>query len=151
VEIEWLERPIARVMPTDINKYIAEREEQAIAPATIDRELDLLSQVITWGRKTLRIHLELSPLYGVLRPGYFNERDRRLVGNEEARLFAAAREEDRLLAIETALAPARQQAAQMPMHDSTRKRFVRRKRSQIEANPARLAVVPYYEGLITLL
>lgn len=149
--IEWLQRPIAKVEPEDINKYLAEREEQGLAPATIDREIDLLSQVITYARKTERVHMEHSPLYGVIRPGYFNERDRRLVGDEQERLFAAAREEDRLLAIETALAPHREQAARMPCHDSTRKRFVRRARTRIEADPAALTVIPYYEAFIFLL
>lgn len=151
VAIEWLQRPIAQVMPTDINKYIAERQEEDLAPATIDREIDLLSQVITWSMKTLRIHLQHSPLFGVIRPGYFNERDRRLVGDEEARLFAAAREEDRLRAIETALISYREQAARMSSSDSTRKRFLRRTRAGIEADPARLPITPYYEGLLTLL
>lgn len=128
-------------MPEDINKYLAEREGQGLALAAIDREIDLLSQVITYAKKTERIHMEHSPLYGVIRPGHFNERDRRLVGAEETRLFAAAREEDRRLAIETALAPYREQAARMQCHDSTRKRFVRPARTHIEAAPAAVTVI----------
>lgn len=61
--------------------------------------------MITYANKTERIHMEHPHLHGVIRPAYFNERERRLVCDEEARPFAAAREEDRRLAIETALAP----------------------------------------------
>jgi hypothetical protein len=85
---------------------------------TVDRELDLISQIINWARKTLRIHLHESPMYGVRRPRYFNERDRRLSPEEERRLFESARAEDRLLAreraLEAALAPARREAQMLP-------------------------------------
>src|SRR3546814_19555240 len=39
----------------------------------------------------------------VRRPKYFNERDRRLIGDEESRLLAAAQAEDRRRCIELAL------------------------------------------------
>jgi hypothetical protein len=44
-------------------------------------------------------------MYGVRRPKYFNERDRRLQEhtNEKDRLLQAAREEDRLQSLEKAL------------------------------------------------
>lgn len=115
--LKWLHKPLAKVLPTDVEEYIHDRLDQEISPSTIDRELDLISQVITWTKKTLRIHLEPSPLYGVRRPRYFNERDRRLQEflQKEHRLFASAREEDRLQAHERAiqerLAPVRAYAA----------------------------------------
>ena len=64
----------------------------------MDRELDLISQVFTWASRTLRIPLNPNPMYGVRRPKYFNERDRRLQEHtdERNRLIEAAREEDRL-------------------------------------------------------
>ena len=151
VGIEWLGRPIAQVLPEDINRYVADRlAEEIVAPATMDRELDLLSQVITWAMKTLRIHLHRSPLYGVKRPSYYNERDRRLSVQEQARLFAAACEEDRQLAIEAALASHRVHGASLP-NDSARKRYLRAARARIEASGSRLEVVPYYETLLTVL
>ncbi|MCK9520039.1 MAG: hypothetical protein M0R74_13595 [Dehalococcoidia bacterium] len=101
--MEWLLKPFADVVPKDIERYVADRLEQEYAPATVDRELDLLSQVVHWAIKTLRIHIAVSPMLGVRRPRYFNERNRRLTGNEEARLMAAAREQDRRLAYEAAV------------------------------------------------
>ena len=77
--LEWLFKNLADVLPKDIEGYISERiGEPGYAPATVDRELDLISQIIHWARKTLRIHLHESPMYGVRRPRYFNERDQRL-------------------------------------------------------------------------
>jgi hypothetical protein len=73
-----LHKPLAQVLPTDVEEYIHDRLDQEINPATVDRELDLISQVLTWASKTLRIPLNPSPMYGVRRPMYFNERDRRL-------------------------------------------------------------------------
>jgi hypothetical protein len=101
-DLEWLTCPLAQVMPTVINAYIHDRLADVV-PGTVDREIDLFSQVISWAVKTLRIELHRSPLLGVERPRYCNERDRRLKVEEEQRLFAAAREEDRLLAPELAL------------------------------------------------
>jgi hypothetical protein len=71
-------QPLAQVLPTDVVGYIHDRLDQDINPATVDRELDLISQVLTWATKTLRIPLNPSPMYGVRRPKYFNARDRRL-------------------------------------------------------------------------
>lgn len=103
--LKWLHKPLAQVLPTDIEEYIHDRLDQDINPATVDRELDLISQVLTWASKTLRIPLNPSPMYGVRRPKYFNERDRRLQEhtNEKDRLLQAAREEDRLQSLEKAL------------------------------------------------
>lgn len=79
--------------------------------------------------KTLRIELHRSPFYGVKRPRYFNERSRLFKGDEEQRLFEAAREEDRLLAPEMKLDSYRAQVAAIPdVHESTRKRRLRRLR-----------------------
>jgi integrase len=143
------------VLPKDIEGYVSERiGEQGYAPATVDRELDLLSQIINWARKTLRIHLHESPMYGVRRPRYFNERDRRLSPEEERRLFESARAEDRLLAreraLETALAPARKNADALP-NASARQRYLAPIRAAIEDTLAEPEAVPYYEALLTFL
>ncbi len=153
--LEWLFKSLADVLPKDIEGYVTERiGEQGYAPATVDRELDLLSQIINWARKTLRIHLHESPMYGVRRPRYFNERDRRLSPEEERRLFESARAEDRLLAreraLETALAPARREAELLP-NESARKRYLGPIRAAIEDTLAEPEAVPYYEALLTFL
>ena len=153
--LEWLFKSLADVLPKDIEGYVSERiGEQGYAPATVDRELDLISQIINWARKTLRIHLHESPMYGVRRPRYFNERDRRLSPEEERRLFESARAEDRLLAreraLEAALAPARRQAQLLP-NESARKRYLAPIRTEIEGTLAEPVVVPYYEAMLTFL
>lgn len=86
-------KPFAKIVPDDITEYVDERC-QAVAGATVDRELDIFSAVCTIAINTWRIHVAMSPMLGVKRPKYFNERDRRLKGDEERRLFAAALKED---------------------------------------------------------
>ena len=136
--IAWLLLPLAQVKPTAINDYIRDRLADVEAP-TADREIDLLSQVTTWAMKTLRIELHRSPLYGVKRPSYFNERSRLLKGDEEERLFVAAREEDRLLAPEMKLDTYRAEVETMrDVHESTRKRRLRR--DNLDENRASIRV-----------
>jgi hypothetical protein len=62
----------------------------------MDREIDLISQVICWGIEHEGVKQHNNPLLRLVRPKYNNERDVRLVDDEEDRLHAAAREEDRI-------------------------------------------------------
>lgn len=88
---------------------------QCVEPATVDRELDIISAICRVAINTWRIPVHKSPMDGVRRPRYFNERDRRLKAGEEEALVAAAREEDRRRSIdlrfEELLQPARVMAA----------------------------------------
>lgn len=80
-----------------------------MAPATVDRDLDIISQVIRYSADVWKIASVESPFVGLRRPKYFNERDRRLTAAEETRLLAAARADENsyiepaiILALETA-------------------------------------------------
>jgi hypothetical protein len=95
-DIQWLVRAFNDVGPEDLQRYAQARMAQGIKPATVDKEFDLISQVVTWAQDTKNYDLEKSPFKGLRRPRYHNERDRRLQGDELDRLLAAAREEDRL-------------------------------------------------------
>lgn len=97
--LEWLNLPLTEVMPEDIETFIQERLE-CVKAATVNRQIQLLSAVYNRQLTKQRIHLEHHPLDGVKRPSFFNERDRRLVGDEEFRLLEAARKEDQLLSFE---------------------------------------------------
>lgn len=90
----FLRKSFAEVMPTDINDYIDERC-QYVAEGTVDRDVDLFSAVCNLAIRTWRIPVQQSPMDGVRRPKYFNDRDRRLVGDEEQRLLDAAYEVDK--------------------------------------------------------
>jgi integrase len=152
--LEWFHKPFADVMPTDIEEFIENRREQ-VSPATVDREVDLLAAVINLAIQTWRVRVPQSPLEGVRRPRYFNERDRRLRGDEESRLIKAAREEDlqRSLApvAEEALLPARTAAGQLP-NLTARKRFIAAARREIEERLRPTVVVePVFESLLTFL
>jgi integrase len=153
--LEWLRKPFAQIVPTDIEAYVVERIEDGLSPATVDRELDLFSQVCNWAINVKRIHVAMSPMRGVRRPRYFNERERRLSEDEKASLLAAAREEDRRrsfeLAIDARLAPARGSAARLP-NRTARNRYLMAERARIiERIGDDVPHVPLYEALITFL
>lgn len=97
--IQWMRKPFANILTTDIDEYIKAREKQ-VMPSTIDRELDVLRSIFTVATKVWKYRLGENPMDGVRRPEYFNERDRRFRGDEEARLIASAIEEDRLRSID---------------------------------------------------
>lgn len=99
---KFIRKPFAAVVPDDFTDYIDERC-QVVAPATVDREIDLFSAVCHLAIDTWRIHVQKNPMDGVRRPRYYNERDRRLTRDEEARLLSAARDEDRMQSIERRL------------------------------------------------
>ncbi|MFY7867398.1 site-specific integrase [Roseateles sp.] len=86
-------KSFADLEPTDFNDYIDERC-QSVAASTVDREVDIFSAVCRMAIDTWRIPVAQSPMSGVKRPSYFNERDRRLKGDEEQRLLDAAHAED---------------------------------------------------------
>lgn len=98
VSNHWMRKRFAELKPDDINDYIDDRC-QAVEESTVDRELDIFSAVCRIAIDTWRIPVEKSPMVGVNRPRYFNERDRRLKPDEEQRLLAAARAEDGKLSL----------------------------------------------------
>ncbi len=100
--LEWFHKPVAFVTSKDIEDYRDDRLE-VVAPGTVDRELDQLARIFSLALSTWDYPLAKNPMDGARRPRYCNERDRRLVGDEEERLLAAAREEDRLRALEQGL------------------------------------------------
>ncbi|VTU18251.1 site-specific integrase [Variovorax sp. RA8] len=97
--LEWLNLPLTEVMPEDIEAFIEDRREY-VEDSTVNRQIQLLSAVYNRQISKQRIHLEHMPLDGVRRLKFFNERDRRLVGDEEIRLMEAARREDQMLSLE---------------------------------------------------
>lgn len=95
---KFIRKPFAQICPDDFKDYIDERCQE-VSPATVDREIDIFSAVCRMAIDTWRIHVEKNPMDGVRRPRYYNERDRRLKGNEEERLLCAAYDEDRVRSI----------------------------------------------------
>lgn len=107
----WVHKRLTEVKSTDIEDYIAERL-LSVMPSTVDRELDIIRSVFTVATKVWDFNLAKNPMDGARRPEYFNERDRRLVGDEEERLFAAARAGDREAALEQLLSALAEKAMQ---------------------------------------
>lgn len=95
-------KAFADVVPGDFTAYIDHRC-QSVKPATVDREIDIFSAVCHMAIDTWRIPIAKSPMDGVKRPKYFNERDRRLKEGEEQRLLDAAYNEDAQQSIERRL------------------------------------------------
>lgn len=149
--IQWMRKPFANILTTDIEEYIKAREKQVML-STIDRELDVMRSIFTVATKVWKYRLGENPMDGVRRPEYFNERDRRFRGDEEARLIASAIEEDRLrsidLRVEELMVEPRVVAATLPT--------VYAKKNYIKAALAKATVqaladavhVPMYETFI---
>jgi integrase len=91
---KFIRKGFAEIVPDDFTDFIEERC-QVVESSTVDREIDIFSAVCHIAIDTWRIHVAKSPMDGVRRPRYYNERDRRLKGDEESRLLGAAWEEDR--------------------------------------------------------
>jgi len=64
-------------------------EETPLRPATVRLELALLGHVFTIAIKEWRIRLVQNPVHGIRKPAAGEGRDRRLSGDEEARVLAA--------------------------------------------------------------
>jgi len=94
----FIRKPFAKLMPDDFQEYTDERLQSA-QPATVDRELDVFRAVCNTAISKWRVHVHANPLTGFEGPKYFNERDRRLRGDEEARLMEAAYGEDCLWSV----------------------------------------------------
>jgi integrase len=152
--LEWLHLPFPDVQPIHIEEFMRDRLEQ-VMPATVDRELDRFSAVINLAIKTWRYDLHRSPMLGVRRPKYFNERNRRLKGDEQERLFRSARREDlirsRELALEKLLAPAREKAKRA-RNATARQRYLRRAgKVALRQLNRRYEIIPLYEAIIAFL
>lgn len=104
----FVDKKLAALCTEDLQDFITDRLTE-VAPATVDRDLDVLSQAIRYSADVWKIAAVESPFVGLRRPKYFNERDRRLTEDEEARLLEAARADENpyiepaiILALETA-------------------------------------------------
>lgn len=105
----FVDKKLAALDTEDLQDFITDRLTE-VAPATVDRELDLISQVLRYADDVWKIAPPESPFKGLRRPEYFNERDRRLTPDEERRLLDVARNDENpyleaaiILALETAM------------------------------------------------
>lgn len=113
----WLDKKLAALTTEDLKDFIDERLSQ-VMPATVDRDLDIISQTMNYADNVWKIAPAESPFKGLPRPKYFNERDRRLGDmivdgrktKEETALLNAARADNNpfiepaiILALETAM------------------------------------------------
>ncbi len=105
----FVDKKLAALVTEDLQDFITDRLTE-VAPATVDRELDLISQTLRYADDVWKIAPVESPFKGLRHPKYFNERDRRLLPSEEAALLDAARADENafvepaiILALETAM------------------------------------------------
>jgi integrase len=82
-------RTLALLSSTDLASYRDERLK-TVAPATIIRELNTISHALDVAQREWGIHLARNPAKLVRRPSAPKGRSRRLEGDEEAKLLAAA-------------------------------------------------------------
>lgn len=105
----FVDKRLAALTTEDLQDFITDRLTE-VAPATVDRELDMFSQTLNYADDVWKIAPVESPFKGLRRPKYFNERDRRLTPSEEKKLLEAARADENpfvepaiVLALETAM------------------------------------------------
>ncbi len=144
-------KPFADVVPDDFNDYRDERSLD-VEPATVSRELDLFSAICSIAIDTWRIPVIKSPMDGVDRKGFFNERDRRLKSGEEERLLDAAVHEDRRRGISQRLdelAAAERDQAQGSSTTYRRKKLIKEARERYRAEAeTTYAHVPTMEAFV---
>ncbi|NYT45426.1 site-specific integrase [Alcaligenaceae bacterium] len=104
----FVDKKLAALCTEDLQDFIEDRLTE-VKPATVDRDLDQISQVINYADDVWKIAAVESPFKGLRRPKYFNERTRRLSKDEEKKLLEAARQHENpyiepaiILALETA-------------------------------------------------
>ena len=140
-------KPFAQIVPDDLTEYVDERR-QAVSASTVDRELDIFSAVCSIAIKTWRIHILASPMDGVKRPKYFNERDRRLKADEEDRLLEAAFIEDekwsRAFRLDQLVSTELQQVEEAP----TRYRIWQTRKRNLSEAQATWVHIPMYESFL---
>jgi len=140
-------KPFAQIVPDDLTEYVDERR-QAVSASTVDRELDIFSAVCSIAIKTWRIHVLASPMDGVKRPKYFNERDRRLKADEEDRLLEAAFIEDekwsQAFRLDQLVSPELQQVKGAP----TRYRIWQARKRNLSEAQATWVHIPMYESFV---
>ncbi len=105
----FVNKRLAQITTEDLQNFITRRRIKVKA-STVDRDLDVLRQALNYAADVWKIAPAEDPFQGLHRPTYFNERDRRLQGDEEARIVKAARGCDNqwyepiiLIALETAM------------------------------------------------
>lgn len=91
---DFVEKPLSALTTEDLQDFIHERLTE-VAPSTVDREIDVISQILRYASDVWKIAPSESPLQGLRRPKYFNERNRRLSSEEEKALFEKIQEVDR--------------------------------------------------------
>jgi len=147
----FIRKPFADIMPEDFNDYIDDRC-QSVSPSTVDREIDVFSAVCRMAIDTWRVPVAKSPMDGILRPKYFNERDRRLKDGEETRLLNAAYDEDAQKSIERRLEELMRDARAASIDSATvyrRKIIVKAGRSQyLSEAEASYVHLPWMETFI---
>ena len=151
--LEWLQKPFAAIETTDIESYIVSRVDDDLKGSTVDREIDVWAQVCHWAVDVLKIHVKSNPMTGVRRPRYFNERNRRLNDDEKARLFEAARAEERAQSpefyMQHRLQSIRVEARRLP-NLTAQKRHIAAARQRIVAEIGGVFPhIPMYEALLT--
>ncbi|WP_027469538.1 tyrosine-type recombinase/integrase [Deefgea rivuli] len=82
-------RPLAQLRSVDFSQYRDSRLEE-VSSSTVRLELALVSNLFTVAKKEWSIPIE-NPLAGIRKPKPAEGRERRLMGDEEERLIAAAK------------------------------------------------------------
>lgn len=84
---------LSALSPLVLAEWRDRRLAAGCSGGTVNRELNIVSAVLNWARRELMIAVE-NPVASIRRPPPSKARDRRLEGDEEARLLAALEDHD---------------------------------------------------------
>lgn len=90
---EVAQHKLSALSPLVLAEWRDRRLAAGCSGGTVNRELNIVSAVLNWARRELMIAVE-NPVAGIRRPPPSRARDRRLEGDEEARLLAALEDRD---------------------------------------------------------
>jgi len=147
-ELAWMHKRLAEVTTVDIETFLDDRLE-VVAKGTVDREIDRLKAIFKVATKVWDYNLAKNPMDGVRRPSFFNERDRRISADEEARLLEALAQLD----LERAVKPILRELTEAALphsqfgSNSARKKVLVQARKDLRAQAEEEAYVePYLQA-----
>lgn len=89
IEAQFGADAVARISSQGVAAWRDKMSKAGLSASTIRKRLSVLSKLLDLGHREWGISLAINPVLAVSRPPERNQRDRRLIADEEARLIAA--------------------------------------------------------------
>ncbi|MGB3426416.1 MAG: site-specific integrase [Castellaniella sp.] len=146
---QWMTTPLVALVPADIERYLRHRQtDMGRSAATVDREMDDISLVLSVARNTWGYNIEESLTKRVRRPKYNNEVVRRISVEEMKRIILAAYEEDQQRCRKENLRQVVDQALQAREGEGQTRYYMNNLRKELLPLAEDLPVVPLFTAFV---